>query len=186
MRNNIIVLIISFFILIFLVNCICKNTKKENEEKMYELTFEIAEHLNKNSKLPFTLLEMLNLPEEETKKYGPDYPYIVENDDNDVRAYYFNYPFNSNNLRLTQIEIKSSNYNIYGVKIGDDISSVEKIMKNNNFKIDNIPYYYEETNTKNYSKYHLEIYFITKEDSGKISEILVTISDPEEPNDLMY
>lgn len=149
------------------------------DSHIYELTIKEAEEINKNSKLGLEFFSFSTVDEEDANRYGPDHPETASTDDRGVYGYYFNYPYYSKDSRLTQIVIETPQYNIYGIKVGDDVSTVKSIMEEKGYELTENTYVYEGTNTETYIKYHIYLRFETN--NTEIISILVSTYDPNEP-----
>jgi hypothetical protein len=163
--------IILFLVLLTVLGYVLNNARN------YDLTLKEAENINQKCNLGLEYMSFSRLSEERAKQYTIDDPEMAITDDDKVKGYYFNYPENSADRRLTQIYIKGSSYDFYGIQVGDDISKVKTIMAELGYKQKkNI--YYPNTATERYVKYHICIEFKTDEKSTEIICISVTPSYP--------
>lgn len=145
-------------------------------------TMQEAHEINRGSRLGIEFLSLSTLSEQEARAYGPDHPETEATDDGGVTGYYFNYPYNSTERRLTQVRLRSNEYHFYGIKVDNNVSVVEDVMKEKNYsKIENI-YTYKDTNTRTYAKHHIIITFETGKESNNIISILISAYDPDTPN----
>ncbi|MCL2136149.1 MAG: hypothetical protein FWH40_01285 [Coriobacteriia bacterium] len=147
----------------------------------YQLTFEEANSINTESNLGLEYLALSTRDYSGQNKYNPDQPEIVFSEDGNVIGYYFKYPFDSDDVRLRQIRINGGDYDLFGIKVADDIAKASPIMTGRGYNLADTPYYYEGTASVAYSKYHVYIAFETEPGSTAISSILVSLVDPNEP-----
>lgn len=148
-----------------------ENTDKVDDE-MLKPTLVSAKVLNERSN--FGECELLKAAPEKAKKA---IPYALS-DENDYYLY-FNF---GDELCVTEISLQSSSYNVFGIKVGDELKSVGDILakeeyivsqENENFKW-NVPGIV-------YSKDRINISFYTdsSEDNALITGIVVKTSDPQ-------
>lgn len=133
-------------------------------------SLEYIKELNDNSNLGIALNQDSGLTEEESKQYGPDYPYTIYLDDKDTNYYCFKYPLSDAPLSVTQIEILDEEFDVYGVHIGDSLKDSITILKS---------YGYSETtyplnNMNQYTKGDINIILSFEEDT--IQRIVVSLS----------
>ena len=147
---------------------------------IYQATFEEAASINQNSNLGLEYLR--SSPSEKAEEtYNPDQPEIASSEDLMVIGYYFKYPWNSQHIRLRQIRVSGGDHDLFGIKVLDDITTVEPIMTQQGYTKAEIPGYYQGTASEIYTKYHVYIGFETDSDSTLIQSILVSLRDPSEP-----
>ena len=177
------ILIVSLFVAGCEMKTETKITEQEGENKLdiYELTMEEAKKINANSNLGLEFLAYSDITAEQAKQYGNDHPETIEIEDGKVKGYYFNYPFDSEDRRLTQIAITDEGYDFYGMAVGDDILSVDDKMEAAGYQlIDNL-FADKNTSAATYLNNHICVIFETKKDSTDIISILVTLYDQDEP-----
>ena len=158
---------------------------KEEAKKIHTFTFEAAEELNENSNIFF---ELLSATKNSDKLHIMDAPEEAISDDGDIQGFYFPYPEGST-PRITQININSEQCDVFGIKIGDDINSVEDIMNTNGY----IPSetdegsraYYEsiDLSVTRYSKHDINIHFMVKQGEPNINEMFINVVDSSTPPD---
>lgn len=160
-----------------------KETKKGEEEQMEKdnekATVQEIEKLKKNSELGLDFFAESELSEKQEKRYNDDLPQtkIIENQ---VIGYYFRYPDEVKKTRLTQLKVLSSEHAVYGIRVGDDIGVVEKIMENEEYvRIENF-HSYLGTNTETYQKADVHLTFETAKEDAKIITILLSVYEQTE------
>lgn len=125
--------------------------------------------LNNSSYMGMELNQDSGLSEEESKEYGKDYPYVMYPEDGDTKYYCFKYPNDEFPLTVTQIEIKDSEYNVFGISIGDDVDVSEGILQEKGYEKKE----YSVKNTNKYSKGDVQILLQYKEKT--IERIVVSL-----------
>jgi hypothetical protein len=168
--------IICLLILISIILTGCANPTKEREE-MIQKTFEDAKILNEKSFFGESDHEECKLLVRGNEKSRVALAYILD----ESKSHYYYFPFNDSNY-ITQIVLKTSDYHVFGIRVDDDFSTVDKRLKeegyikgeiNENYKSD-IP-------IVKFSKGYIKIsfYIDPTKDPNKISEIVVSASDPK-------
>lgn len=185
--RRIAVLLTLFSLMITCSGCQAPDDKtgEGTDKEIYTKTIAEAAAINRESNLGVVFLAQSDLSESEAKNYGPDHPELTFSEDGDVTGYFFNYPWDSNERRLTQILIESEDYDFYGIKVGDDISDVKPIVEELGYTLKDNLHVYANTLTETYTKYHVYLAFITGQDDPKILSILVSIEDPSQPEVVM-
>jgi len=159
----------------------CKDTNNKNggiEMEAYLLTIEEAKDINAKSNLGLEYLSFSKLSEEDAKKYGPDHPEMSFTDDGVVEGYYSNYPWTSSDRRMTKIQITGIGYDFYGIKVGDDISTVMKTMTELGYEKTDTNHLFQNTFTETYIKHHVYIRFETNSTETVITSIFLSTNDP--------
>ncbi|MBE5953196.1 MAG: hypothetical protein E7257_03430 [Lachnospiraceae bacterium] len=114
-----------------------ETTATEDENYIDEANIK---EVNDNSYMGIELHQDSGLSEEKSKNYGMDCPYVMYPEEGDTKYYCFRYPNNEFPLTVTQISIKDSKYNVFGISIGDDITSAEGKLRDKGYeKEDNPP-----------------------------------------------
>ena len=169
--------------------CVDKNqVKGENDMELYRLTLEEAEAINQNSHLGLEYMALSTFSEHspgQTYPYGPDHPEMAFSEDGRVIGYYFTYPWDSQDYRLAQISIKVEGYDFYGIRIGDDISTVGPKMAELGYQLFDDPDYYPEAGVEAYFKYHVFVVFSPSPDSTVITSIMISKREPAQPVEIM-
>ena len=95
--------------------------------------------VNENSYMGIELNQDSGLSEEEAKLYGLDHPYTLYPEEGDTKYYCFRYPNDEFPLTVAQISIEDSKYNVFGISLGDDITSSEKKLQEKGYKKTDYP-----------------------------------------------
>jgi len=173
----------------------CTAAMKLEKERMltYARTEEAVKELNENSILGMELLSFSGLSEKDARRYGGDYLYTIHSEDWHVEGVFFMYPYDSQEHRLTGIAIYSQehlligtpteaneDYNVFGIRIGDDLSSVQAVMAEYGYEYDEtVESYRGDKTTTSYNKGKLFISFRTEINAYEIISIFIGISDPD-------
>lgn len=150
-------------------------------------TIEEVKIINANSKLGMELLALNNSGEQDSgtgkeSEVSDIAPGGVSVDDGQASGYYFTY---AGKKRLTQIELHSADYHIFGIRVTDGIASVEKVMETYGYEEVKPLYVYDGTLTKAYKKNDVSLTFEVKEKEEKICFILLSVSSKRK-NDEKY
>jgi hypothetical protein len=182
--------IICLLILISITLTGCANPTKEREE-MIQKTFEDAKILNEKSSLENC--EFLSLAPEgayhsTSGRYSLEGEPIGWENEKDSCAY-GDY---NDGMYLIEIALYTSSHNVFGINVGDDITSVYDIMKKEGYKKGDSYLFSpvppskrdassEEWQITPFSKNYITILFYIdhKERDNKITEIEITASDPK-------
>lgn len=140
-----------------------------------EQTAKEAKTINESSKLGLELYALSKLSAEDARQYGPDHPETTESKDGKAVGYYFEYPYKSGERRLTQIYLRSNVYNLFGLKVGDALTTIDSVMEAKGYKKS------ESKEAQVYTKAHVYLKFSPDGSSGKIGTILISVSDPATP-----
>jgi competence protein ComGC len=186
-------LIIGIFLFVLFINIEKQKSdvsvRRESEKiKVYEETLQAVEELNQNSNLGVSFLQKCN----ENGIFNSQAPVggSLGEDKIEGQFYYFPYPYDesrkTDNYRdipesdcvLTQLNLRSSNYDVLGIKVGDAKDSVDVIMKKYGYsqKIEKDPY--DEAmgiESVVYEKYDIHIYFTLGDDISIIDEIDILV-----------
>ena len=175
-----VVLMAMVAVLILLAGCNPSN-KQENEEDnvdTYNATLELVQEINHNS--DFYGLELLvfsELTKEQVTRYNPEYPEPAMVHGAKIDGYYFPYPTNSEDRRLTQIFIKEQPYHVYGITVGQHINEATPVLEEKGYEqIQNISLY-EDTDRITYRQHHVSIFLYVYKDTELIKELAVSVYD---------
>lgn len=160
-----------------------KAKSRDKELKEYEATLELVKNINQNS--DFGGLELLNFSdktEENQQSQGasdiaPEYEEAAEGG---VRGYYFNYPKDGNDGRLTQISITIAPYHIYSITTGQNISEIIPVLEKKGFTLFDKNTIYEGRDIISYRQHHVSIILDVNKDTRVIRTITVSIYDKED------
>jgi hypothetical protein len=163
--------IICLLILISLTLTGCANPTKEREE-IIQKTFEDAKELNEKSN--FGECELLD-PSPDTSFWSAGALWLAD----DVSEYYYR-EYNGG-IYITNIILKSNSYHVFGIRVGDDLSSVDEILTREGYKkerINNNPG--QNYPVVSYTKNYISISFYIDSDNSpdKLSKIAVAADDP--------
>ncbi|WP_321388658.1 hypothetical protein [uncultured Enterococcus sp.] len=110
-------------------------------------------------------------------------PDFLRTDDEQVEGMY---SFYDGMYRLTNLDMGFGDYHLFNIKVTDEITSVEKVMKKYQYE-EVAPFVsYEGTLTKEYKKYDIGITFKVNEAETKISSILIRVYNAKEHEGILY
>lgn len=149
-------------------------------------TFAVADELNANSN---TVLKVLDEAEYVSDKcYYTDGPISVLAYDDEVVAYAFDYPENSDTGYWTQIGVTDSSLNVFGIHPGDDADCIENVMDKYGYELIEINSERQKYNNSDsnceYRKGDLHIFFYMNE--NEIVEIYITVHEDKKHSGVIY
>ena len=149
--------------ILLLSSCTGGPTKRSVEKTLIE-----AEEINANSDLGgLSYLEFTTHTGLTNDNPGGSYT-----DDGFVQAYYFKYPEGSTEKRrLTEVLIKGGDYNIFGIRVGDNAKNAEDILKQRGYKETKDMVYAKDGTERAYRKYDVIIRLSMDLESNTINEI---------------
>lgn len=163
-------------------NIIAENNKAKNGEKElkeYNETLELVKDINQNS--DFGGLELLDFSsktgENQQSEGASDIlPDFAEEAEDGVEGIYFNYPYDSNDYRLSKISLTAIPYHVYGITIGQILNDVTPLLKEKGFTEQ------EKSSEADadfflYRQHHVSISLKISKDTGTISTIIVSVYD---------
>lgn len=170
-------------LLFYFTGCMGKTMSNEEDQiEVYQQTIEEAQIVVDNSNLGLEFYSFSPVSEEDAASlYGDDHPESITTKDGYAKGYYFNYPWDSSDRRLTQILISGGDYDIFGIRLDEDISKVKPLLESLGYEQIENEYPYDDATAETYRKYHLYIRFITENDSTSIRQILVSTKEPNKP-----
>jgi hypothetical protein len=158
-----------------------KTQSRERELKEYEATLELVKDINQNS--DFCGAELLKFSE----RIGQNQHSEGDNDispeteitaaGKGVRGYYFNYPIDSNDYRLTQISITVAPYHVYGITVEKNINDVTPVLEEKGFTKFKNESLYDDIDMITYRQHHVSIFLDVFKDTGIIRTITVSVYD---------
>ncbi|MGL4696957.1 hypothetical protein [Enterococcus larvae] len=177
MRKKKIVIIIALVSLVFLSgHFVYRNyqeTKEQAKQKEVEdKTLKAVEHLKKNSVLGFDFLS--------ENDSTADWRTLDEES-----VYGFNNMY-AGKRRVTSVEIYSLDYNIYDLKVTDDIDLVDNVMESQGFRRKEDVLNESGIIIKEYSKYELNVIFKANEKDHKISYIWLGVKSESKEENIVY
>ena len=173
---------------------------KEEAERIHALTFEAAVELNENSDIDGVLLKKIDSIDDYTianNQWGGgisdiEPPQVLVVREGAIDGYAHPYPYDTNNIYLTQLDIYSEKSNVFGIRMGDDISLAGQIMDKFGYILQentehNQAYYdYYDIIVEEYKKYDITIRVRSVKAGSIIESISVFVVDcnllPEDPN----
>ncbi|MBQ9935594.1 MAG: hypothetical protein IJO70_07100 [Lachnospiraceae bacterium] len=174
MKKEVLMIVLVVFVLLV---CGLNNFKKRDAGTMKNMYIDEAniKEVNDNSYMGIELNQDSGLSEEESKRYSMDYPYTMYSEEGGAEYYCFRYPNNNFPLTVTYISIKDTKYNVFGIKVGDDIVSSEQILFVNGYRKQEFP----DENSKCYSKGDVIIFLDYNETTIKRIEVSLDIETEE-------
>lgn len=187
-KMGIFIIIVMVFLLSIGGYLIFKNYQSKKADSETEETIKEAKIINANSKLGLDFFSMKDsggqdIDTKEDSEMKDIAPGGVSIDDGQVYGYYFKY---AGKERLTQVELHSADYHVFGIKVTDEITSVAKVMETYGYKEVEPLYVYDGTLTKAYRKYDISLTFEVKEGEKEICFILLSASSKKEDDGKMY
>lgn len=189
MKQYILVIIIAAVVLIVGLagrSLISENNKvksREKELKEYKATLELVKDINQNS--DFCGLELLKFSDKSGKNQLSEGAYDIAPEgesaaDGGVIGYYFTYPKDSNDSRLTQIRVTVAPYHVYGITPEQNINDITPVLKEKGFSEIENESLYEDTYAIIYRKHHVSIILEAYKDTGTIRAITVSVYDKKD------
>lgn len=185
------ILVIVFAVAILIIclvgrSLIAENNRVKNRERElreYTATLELVKDINQNS--DFCGLELLKFSNKtgQSQQSGGSYDICPEGEsaaEGGVAGYYFNYPKDSNDSRLTQISITVEPYHVYGIAVGQNINNIASVLEEKGFARSGNESLYEDTDMITYRQHHVSIIFDVYRETGMISTITVSVYDKVE------
>lgn len=164
-----------------------KEKQEKHDERVRQTTKEV-ENLKINSFLGLDFFAMKN--EGRQKRQEPsanemsdmvdDY---ITTDDEQVKGTYFIY---DGMYRMTQLDLRSADYHVYGIKVTDDIGSAKKMMADHGYEEVNLSEKDEKRQMKEYQKYDLSIIFSVNEEETTVTSIYLSVYNEKEHEGIIY
>ncbi len=145
-------------------------SKEKPEDELVEDSYKYIDELNEKSDFGMELNSDSGLTEEEVRRYGGDYPYIMQLDNKETEYYCFRYPDQSAPMTVTQVQVLDQEYHVFGIRLGDTIEASGDILHDYGYEERDYPI---DTAVK-YVKGDLNV--ILYHEDNRINRIVVSIS----------
>ncbi|BCJ94182.1 hypothetical protein acsn021_17510 [Anaerocolumna cellulosilytica] len=175
--------LIALFTAVIIVTCLLgyrfiADSNKTKSEKEYQATLELVTDINQNSDFGgLELLKLSNNKENQPSQGTSDIlPKFAEDAKDGVEGIYFNYPYDSNDYRLSKISITQVPYHIYGITEGQNLNEAALLLEDKGFTL-------QETISDNdvdfvlYRQHHVSISLKVGNGNRTISTIIVSVYD---------
>jgi len=161
----------------------------EHDEYSYERTQALVDILHAHSNLSLKLLSKPSIPESENNEYGLGQahearpPRVIRSENHEMRGYYFRYPHNTEQYRLTQLALsRGDTYHVFGVYVGDSLEKARDAMAQYGYASNGITYVFYSRNSIHVEEFaagKIIIRFIATERDMKIYQIFIYIYEKD-------